>query len=170
MKRILTACTALGLLSAFALPALADNNPGTAPAVAAAFAGAPSLSYTVYVLPGNMGFMGPGNRRHDSMAPTSFVLKAGMPVTLTIVNFDDGGHSITSAGLGLNVMITPGTDEADGSIKPAVTTYTFTPTKAGEFHWACMVTCDGPDHWSMSKAPDGQIGRDGYMGGWFKVL
>lgn len=170
MKKFLTACTAFGLLAAFALPSVADNTPGTASAVSAAFAGVTSQSYTVYVLPDNMGFMGPGNRHHDTIAPSSFVLKVGVPVTFKVINFDDGGHSITSTGLGVNIMITPGTDEADGSIKPAVTTYTFTPTKQGEFHWNCTQTCDGPDHWAMSMAPDGQMGRDGYMGGWFKVL
>ncbi len=173
MKRLFFAsCAVLGLAAVIVQPAKADNTPGTASAVASAFGGVTSQNYTVYVLPGGMGFMGPDNRHHDTIAPSNFVLKVGVPVTFTVINFDDGGHSITSTGLGLNIMINPGIDEADGSIKPVVTTYTFTPTKKGEFHWNCMVMCDGgpTDHWAMSTAADGQPGRDGFMGGWFQVL
>lgn len=169
MKLLLTACATLGLGLAALQPALADNQPGTASAVDSAFAGMTNQKYTVYVTPGSMGFVGPDGQKHDSMAPTSFVLKAGLPVTFTVVNFDDGAHSITAPGLGVNIMIKPGTDESDGSIKPSVTTYTFTPTKKGLFHWSCMETCDGPSHWAMSAGFDGP-GRDGYMGGNFNVL
>ncbi len=171
MKKLFFAsCAVIGLATIIAQPAKADNTPGTASAVASAFSGVTSQNYTVYVLPGDMGFMGPSNRHHDTIAPSSFVLKVGVPVTFTVVNFDDGGHSMTSTGLGMNIMIKPGTDEADGSIKPTVTTYTFTPTKKGAFHWNCMERCDGPDHWAMSTAPNGNPGRDGYMGGWIRVL
>lgn len=171
MKKFLASCAALGLAAVMAQPVMADNTPGTDSAVASAFSGVTSQHYTVYVLPGGMGFMGPGNKNHhDTIAPSNFVLKVGVPVTFTVVNFDDGGHSITSAGLGVNIIINPGTDEADGSIKPTVTTYTFTPTKKGQFHWNCIIKCDGPSHWAMSMAPDGMAGRDGYMGGWFQVL
>ncbi|MBU6448974.1 MAG: hypothetical protein KGQ26_05035 [Rhodospirillales bacterium] len=169
MKAFLTASAMLGLGLAAAQPALADNQPGTASAVQSAFAGVAKQHYKVYVLPGGMGFVGPDGQHHDSIAPSTFVLKVGVPVTFTITNFDDGSHSITAPGLGVNIMIKPGTDESDGSIKPAVTTYTFTPTKQGEFHWNCMVMCDGPSHWAMSPGFDGP-GRDGYMGGTFKVL
>ena len=171
MKKFLASCAALGLAAVMAQPVMADNTPGTDSAVASAFSGVTSQHYTVYVLPGGMGFMGPGNKHHhDTIAPSNFVLKVGVPVTFTVVNFDDGGHSITSAGLGVNIIINPGTDEADGSIKPTVTTYTFTPIKKGQFQRNCIVKCDGPSHWAMSMAPDGMAGRDGYMGGWFQVL
>lgn len=169
-KLLLASCAVLGLAAVSVQPAQANNTPGTASAVASAFSGVTSQHYTLYVLPGGMGFMGPGNRHHDTIAPSSFVLKAGVPVTFTVINFDDGGHTITATGLGVNMIIKPGTDEADGSIKPAVTTYTFTPDKKGQFHWFCAQTCDGPDHWAMSVAPNGLPGRDGYMGGWISVL
>ncbi|MDE1895856.1 MAG: hypothetical protein KGH91_02145 [Rhodospirillales bacterium] len=169
MKALFTACAMLGLGIAAAQPAFADNTPGTASAVQSAFAGVSQQHYTVYVLPGPMGFVGPDKQTHDSIAPSTFVLKVGTPVTFTVVNFDDGSHTITAPGLGVNIVIKPGTDEADGSIKPAVTTYTFTPTKKGLFHWNCMMTCDGPSHWAMSAGFDGP-GRDGYMGGTFNVL
>ncbi len=170
MKALLTACTALGLgFAVMAQPALADNTPGTASAVNAAFAGVTHQHYTVYVLPGGMGFVGPDGQHHDSIAPSSFVLKVGVPVTFTVISFDDGQHSITAPGLGLNIITKACTDEADCSIKPGVTTYTFTPTKKGQFRWHCIMKCDGPSHWSMSAGFDGP-GRDGYMAGWFTVL
>jgi heme/copper-type cytochrome/quinol oxidase subunit 2 len=169
MKAILTACAVMGLGLAVAQPALADNQPGTASAVQSAFAGVKKQHYTIYVLPGSMGFVGPDKQHHDTIAPSDFVLKAGVPVTFTVVNFDDGSHSITSQGLGLNIMIKPGKDEPNGGINPTVTTYTLTPTKKGEFRWNCMVMCDGPSHWAMSSGFDGP-GQDGYMAGWIKVF
>ena len=168
MKTILSTLAVLGLGLAAAQPALADNQPGTASAVQAAFAGVTHQHYTVYVMPGGMGFVGPDGQHHDTISPSFFVLKVGVPVTFTVVNFDDGSHSMTAPGL-MNIMIAPGTDESDGSIKPAVTTYTFTPTTAGEFKWHCVVKCDGPSHWSMSNSFNG-MGQDGYMAGLIKVF
>ena len=125
---------------------------------------------TVYVLPGEMGFLGPDGKHHDTIAPSDFVLHVGVPVVFTVVNYDDGGHSITAPKLGVNIMIKPGTDIGkNGPVKPTITTYSFTPARAGEFHWNCDVMCDGPSHWAMSAGFDGP-GRDGYMAGWFKVL
>ena len=173
MKTFLTACAVMGLGIAVAQPAaaqtaMAGNTPGTASAIQSAFAGVTAMHYTVYALPGNMGFVGPDGQHHDTIAPSFFVLKVGVPVTFTVVNFDDGGHSITAPGL-MNIMLKPGTDEPDGSIKPAVTTYTFTPTKAGEFKWHSIVKCDGPSHFSMSNSFNGP-GQDGYMAGLIKVM
>jgi heme/copper-type cytochrome/quinol oxidase subunit 2 len=168
MKRTLAMCAMFGVM-AVTRPALADNQPGTAAAINQGFHGVAHQHYTLYVLPGNMGFVGPDKAHHDTIAPSDFVLKAGVPVTFTVINFDDGGHSITAPALGVNIKIKPGIDEANGGIKPVATTYTFTPTKKGEFHWNCMVMCDGPSHWAMSAGFDGP-GRDGYMAGWFKVL
>jgi heme/copper-type cytochrome/quinol oxidase subunit 2 len=168
MKVAVTACVVLSL----ALPAasaFADNQPGTSSAVTAAFQGVTKQHYTVYVLPGGMGETGPDKAHHDMIAPSDFVLRAGVPVTLTIVNFDDGNHTITSPALGLNIMIKAGIDEPDGSIKPVTTTMTFTPKKAGQYRWNCMVMCDGPSHWAMSAGFDGP-GQDGFMAGWFIVL
>ncbi|GBQ32712.1 cupredoxin domain-containing protein [Acidocella aminolytica] len=168
MKTGLIACAVLGLGVAVVQPALAASQPGTPTAIGTAFANVTRQHYTVYVLPGSMGFIGPDKQHHDTIAPSSFVLKVGVPVTFTVINFDDGHHSMTAPGL-MNIMIKPGTDEPNGSIKPAITTYTFTPEKAGNFRWHCIFQCDGPSHWAMSHGFDGPD-RDGYMAGWIKVL
>lgn len=139
---------------------------------------------TVYVLPDDMGMIGPNGKHHDTMAPSTFVLHKGVPVTMRIVNYDDAMHSITSGPLGVSIMIKPGTDVKKGDteaknapeemkpengVKPAVTTYTFTPSQVGQFRWNCVVPCDGkPDHWAMTKSFDG-MGHDGYMAGYFFV-
>lgn len=127
---------------------------------------------TLYVMADDMGLVGPDGKHHDSIIPSSFVLKAGEKVVLTIVNYDDMMHSITAPGLNLNVMIKAAKHVA-GSDEPApvTTTYTFTPTKKGQFRWNCAIPCDkGDGHgWAMSKGFDGHS-RDGFMAGYIEVI
>jgi len=138
-------------------------------AAAAAVPGARHV--TVYVLPGGngLGFSGPDRRHHDTIVPSSFVLRKGIPVTLTVINLDDMRHSITAPDLGINVVIGAGVDRRDGTVAPRTTTYTFTPAKAGEFRWFCVFPCDMPTHWAMSASYDGAA-RDGFMAGVIRVL
>ncbi|MGC8469289.1 MAG: hypothetical protein ACP5NI_05210 [Acetobacteraceae bacterium] len=146
---------------------------------------------TMYVLPGGMGFVGPDHLHHDTIAPANLVLRAGQPVTLRVVNFDDGMHTIYAPGLKLDLLIRPGvhykkpintaTSDVQGkkdpdvdnehTIKPTVSTVTFTPAKAGEFRWHCLVPCDGgkTKRWDMTASFDGPD-QDGFMAGYFKVL
>lgn len=126
---------------------------------------------TVYVLPGGrgFGFTGPDNAHHDTVVPSSFVLRKGVPVTLTLINLDDMNHSITAPGLGVNIVIKPGVDRKDGAVTPSVTTYTFVPGKAGEFRWFCVFPCDMPQHWAMTASYDGPD-RDGFMAGIIRVF
>jgi hypothetical protein len=130
----------------------------------------------LYVLPAEMGFTGPDKKHHDTIAPSDFVLHRGVPATLTVINYDDGMHTIFAPDLDLNVTIEAGVQAksanangAAGKIKPTTTTYTFTPQTAGEFRWQCVVICDGPSHWAMSDDDDGP-GRLRFMAGWIKVL
>ena len=53
---------------------------------------------TVYVLPGGtgLGFAGPDKAHHDTAVPSSFVLRKGVAVTFTVMNFDDMNHPITA--------------------------------------------------------------------------
>ena len=150
----------------------------TAGALAARQAGrrAETQQIMLYVLPGAMGFAGPDGRHHDTIAPSDFVLHRGVPVTFTIVNYDDGLHTIDAPSLGLDITVAAGGpagrtgDESETeAITPATTTVTFTPQKQGDFRWQCDVMCDGPGHWAMSDEYDG-TGRDGFMAGWIKVL
>ena len=126
---------------------------------------------TVYVLPGGngLGFTGPDMAHHDTVVPSSFVLRKGVAVTFTVINFDDMHHSITAPGLGVNIIVKPGIDRRNGAITPSTTTYTFTPTKAGQFRWFCVFPCDMPTHWAMSASYDGPD-RDGFMAGIIRVL
>jgi heme/copper-type cytochrome/quinol oxidase subunit 2 len=131
---------------------------------------------TLYVLPGEMGFVGPDSKRHDTIAPSDFVLHRGVPVTFTVINYDDGMHTIFAPDLDLNITIeagtpakTAGANKTAPKITPTTTTYTFTPQTAGEFRWQCVVMCDSPSHWAMSDDKDGP-GRLRFMAGWIKVL
>jgi hypothetical protein len=127
--------------------------------------------FTVYLLPGGsgLGFTGPDKAHHDTVVPSSFVLRKGVPVTFTVINLDDMSHSITAPGLEVNIMVKPGIDRKNGSVAPSRTTYTFTPRKAGEFRWFCIVPCDMPTHWAMTASYDGPD-RDGFMAGIMRVL
>jgi len=126
---------------------------------------------TVYVLPGSngLGFTGPDKAHHDTIVPSSFVLRKGTRVTFTVVNLDDMKHSITAPGLGVNIIIKAGVDGRHGAVAPTTTTYTFIPAKAGEFRWHCIFPCDMPRHWAMSASYDGPD-RDGFMAGIIRVL
>jgi heme/copper-type cytochrome/quinol oxidase subunit 2 len=176
MCKFMNTLAASGLLAIVAataaLAATPDPDPDSAPVAATA----ETQHITVYVLPGEMGFVGPDHKHHDTFAPSSFVLHRGVPVTFTIVNYDDGVHTIFAPELGLNIFIKAAEHAQQSDVtehgqpmKPTVTTYTFTPAKRGDFRWHCTAMCDGPSHWAMSTGFDGP-GQDGYMAGWIKVL
>ncbi len=159
----MTALAAIGLVTAMITTA------GTAQAQQAQ----PEVQHlTLYVMPDEMGLVGPDKQHHDSFLPSSFVLKAGEPVQLTIVNYDDTAHSITAPDLGLNIVVKPGTHVAGSDqVTPVTTTFTFTPTKKGQFRWHCIFPCDkgGGKGWAMKPAFDGQDG-DGFMAGYIEVI
>ena len=111
------------------------------------------------------GLKGPDGERHDTMIPANLVLHKGVPVTISVANYDDMPHTITAPGLKLNVVIKPG-KEVDGKMVPTTTTFSFTPSAAGEFRWHCITPCDP---WTMVKTFDGPD-RDGFMAGYFVVL
>ena len=164
MKQILFALIATGALAMAAAPAAqAANAAATAPQV---------QTRTLYVLADAQGLIGPDGKHHDSFVPSSFVVKAGEPVKLVIINYDDMMHTFTDPALGLNVMVRAGTHE-NGSedVTPATTTATFTPTKTGEFRWHCNIPCDKGDGqgWAMTNGKDGRD-RDGYMAGYVVVM
>jgi heme/copper-type cytochrome/quinol oxidase subunit 2 len=140
-------------------------------AAAAALGIAGAQHITVYVLPGGngLGFTGPDKTHHDTLVPSSFVLRKGIPVTFTVINLDDMRHSITAPQLGIDVIIKPGIDRKDGGVAPTTTTYTFIPAKTGEFRWFCVFPCDMPSHWAMSASYDGPD-RNGFMAGIIRVL
>jgi heme/copper-type cytochrome/quinol oxidase subunit 2 len=151
---------------------MGSRKMGSQPAVDRSALGITGAQHiTVYVLPGSngLGFTGPDRAHHDTMVPSSFVLRKGVPVTLTVINLDEMKHSITAPGLGVNMVVKPGVEGKNGTIAPSTTTYTFIPGKAGEFRWYCIFPCDMPNHWAMSASYDGPD-RDGFMAGIIRVL
>ncbi len=127
---------------------------------------------TIYVMADEMGLVGADKLHHDSFIPSSFVVKAGQPVELTIVNYDDTNHSLTAPDLGLNIMVKPGKDVAGtDQVTPTATTYKFTPTKKGQFRWHCIFPCDSGSGkgMAMKSTFDGQD-ADGFMAGYIEVI
>ncbi|HZD03562.1 MAG TPA: cupredoxin domain-containing protein [Longimicrobiales bacterium] len=86
--------------------------------------------------------LAPDGERYDAFSMTEFTVRAGVPVTMTIYNYDDMPHSFTSPRLGVDHMVASGEEDA-----PSVTRFTFTPTKAGTYWWYCATPCD---EWAMT--------------------
>lgn len=115
--------------------------------------------------PDDATVVGPDGAKHDVFAAMgSTTVKVGVPVTITITNKDDVQHSLTSPGLGLNIVIPAATDKGDGTV-----TYTFTPNKAGSFRWFCAIPCDTDNAgWDMTSDGTGS-GQDNFMAGFITV-
>ena len=164
MRKTLSAMIAAGALAMTAAPAAYAAS--TAPAT-------PQVqTRTLYVLADEQGLTGPDGKHHDSFVPSSFVVKAGEPVKLIVINYDDMMHTFTDPALGLNVMVRAGTHQSGSeAVTPSTTTATFTPMKTGQFRWNCNIPCDkGDGHgWAMTNGKDGRD-RDGYMAGYVVVM
>lgn len=136
---------------------------------------APAQQLTLYVLrgqiaPGVRGVPGPDKKGHDAIVPANFVVKAGVPVVLKVINYDEGQHSITSPALGLNFVIKPGHELKNGTVEPVTSTFTFTAKKPGTFRWYCIYPCDkGANYWAMGQGYSGP-GKEGFMAGFIVVL
>jgi len=150
-------------LTTAVLPA-SQGTIGAAPANAAA-----GQSMTIYIFGGSQKIMGPDGKPHDTVVPANFVVKAGTPVTVTVINYDEGPHSITAPDLKLDATIKGG-HEVGTKVEPVSTTFTFTPTKKGNFRWYCKLPCDAKhNYWAMSQGFGGP-GQEGYMAGEIVVL
>ena len=99
------------------------------------------------------GKKGTDGKWHDALLPANFSALAGVPVKVTVFNYDDMPHSFTSPSLHLNAII-PG---AKGSA-PGTVTFTFTPKAAGNYLWWCAKPCDP---WAMAHV--------GFMRGYVHV-
>jgi hypothetical protein len=126
-----------------------------------------TLSATMYG--SSLGIKGPDGKPHDIMIPTNFVLKVNQPVTLSVVNYDEGPHTITATDLGLNLVIKGGKEQKDGSVIPVTTVFHFTPAKKGVFRWFCSLPCDEKHgSWDMTASKAGPD-QDGFMAGYIVV-
>jgi plastocyanin len=116
-----------------------------------------------------LGIKAPDGKPHDILIPTNFVIKAGVPVTLTVVNYDEGPHSITAPDIDLNLIMKGGKEQKDGSVIPVTTTFNFTVNKKGVFRWYCALPCDEKHgSWDMTPSSAGP-GQDGFMAGYIVV-
>lgn len=174
MKRLFALAlglVALAALSASAGGALAGNTAKHARAAAA-------QQMTIYVFRGKESVPGAADGKgHDTMVPSTFGVKVGVPVNVTVINYDEGEHTITAPGLGLNAIIKPGTEfttppagasatELLNQVVPGVTHFTFTVKKAGVYRWHCALPCDaGAKGWAMSSDPTG-TDKNGFMAGY----
>ncbi len=92
--------------------------------------------------------MGPHGKSHDTIVPSDFVVKAGVPVKLTMINHDEAAHSNTAPGFGVDLEIKGGKEnKATGNVTPVTTTFTFTAKKTGVFR-----TIAGPSPPARSSA------------------
>jgi hypothetical protein len=133
-------------------------------------AAADSNNVTVYVFSGGEKIMGPDGKPHDTVVPSSFVFKAGEPVTITAINYDESPHSLTSSDLKLNFTIKAGVVGKDGKIEPTTSTITFTPADKGVYRWYCVYPCDkGHGMWAMGQGYGGP-GKEGFMAGYIVVI
>ena len=132
-------------------------------------ASAADQSLTLYVFRGAQGILGPDGKGHDAIVPSSFVVKVGIPAHLTIINYDEGAHTITCKDLGLDIQIKPG-KEVGNTVQPVTTMASFTPSKKGTFRWYCALACDAGGHgWAMEQGYAGPD-KEGYMAGFIVVM
>ncbi len=151
---------ALATTTAFGLAAgVSMIHPGAqagSPATLAAAAQAPE-QVNLVIVPDSL--VGSDKKTHDAYIPSVISATAGRKVIVTIYNLDTAPHSFTSPALGLN-QIVPGAK--DQGMK-GVATFSFTASKAGTYHWKCILPCDngGVNAWAMT--------HDGYMAGTITV-
>jgi hypothetical protein len=92
--------------------------------------------------------LGSDGKTHDAFLPGNFTFIKDKPVVLQVANYDEGPHTFTVPDLNVNFTI-PG-HKADNVA--SVTTFTFTPNKAGTFKWMCEYPCDGKANgWAMTQ-------------------
>lgn len=155
VKHVTKALAATALLSTTVLTGALTVSAKTARA--AASTGLKHQNLTLTILPGSR--LGPDGKMHDTYSPADETIVAGVPTTISIDNYDTGTHSFTSSALGLSIQVKA--SKKNGV--PAVTDYTFTPKKTGDFTWLCIDKCDGAANgWAMR--------HNGYMMGTLDIV
>lgn len=126
--------------------------------------GANAITLNVY--PGSITMSGIDKAKHDAVLPSSWVVKKGQLFTVTVINYDGGTHSITAPDLGIDFLAKAGKEDPTTKKVTGVTsTFTFTATKTGDFHWYCKIPCDGPTHLGMETNGNNGIGYNEIMAG-----
>jgi len=132
-------------------------------------AAAAEQKVTVYIFRGKTGILGPDGKGHDAFVPPNFVVKAGAPVTVDFINYDEGAHTLTAPKAKLDIQIKGGKEVGD-NVQPVTTSATFTIAKPGTYRWYCALTCDAGGHgWAMEQGYAGP-GKEGYMAGFIVAM
>jgi len=174
MKRLLAF-----LIMLVALVALGASAGGAFAGTTAKHAHAAAFQQlTIYVFRGKESIPGAADSKgHDTTVPATFGVKVGVPVRVTVINYDEGEHTITAPGLGLNALIKPGTlfttppagataTELLNQVVPGISHFTFTVKKAGVYRWHCALPCDaGAKGWAMTSDTTG-TDKNGFMAGY----
>ncbi|HEV2281526.1 MAG TPA: cupredoxin domain-containing protein [bacterium] len=135
----------------------------------ARMAAAQTQKVTVYIFRGKTGILGPDKKGHDAFVPPNFVIKAGTPVTVDFINYDEGAHTLTSPKAKLDIQIKGG-KEVGNDVQPVTTSATFTIAQPGTYRWYCALTCDAGGHgWAMEQGYAGPS-KEGYMAGFIVAM
>jgi plastocyanin len=147
---LLAAATAVGLATG-----IATTHPAAQASRHAALPAAAQLPERVNMVIVPDALLGSNKRTHDAYVPAVLTAKAGQQVIVTIYNLDTAPHSFTAPALGLNVIVPGAKDQG----LEGTATFRFTASKAGTYHWKCILPCDngGVNAWAMT--------HDGYMAG-----
>ena len=172
------AAAALGFtaLPATGQPPSAKHFPAKHARAAIGTKAAPIDHITIYMfrkkslLPG-----APDGKFHDEMVPSTWAVRVGVWTEVTMINYDDGPHSLTVPQLGLDEI-------AQGALKtttpfagettwetlnlavPVVSTFVFRISKAGLYAWYCKIPCDGGVAGvSYAMTPANDYGMTGYI-------
>jgi plastocyanin len=130
---------------------------------------APAQKVMIYIFRGKQGILGPDGKGHDAFVPPNFVVKAGVPVSVDFINYDEGAHTLTAPALNVNIMIQGG-KEVGNDVEPVTTRATITVPKAGTYRWYCAIQCDAGGHgWAMEQGYAGPS-KEGYMAGFIVAM
>jgi len=145
-NKTLAAAALVSIVSIGATAAVMAAHPTNHVAVAAPAAALAPESINLTVVPDSL--MGSNKHTHDAYVPAYISARANQKVIVTIYNLDTAPHSFTAPSLGINAIATA----AKGQGGVGVTTFSFTATRAGVYHWKCILPCDngGATAWAMS--------------------
>jgi uncharacterized cupredoxin-like copper-binding protein len=133
---------------------------------------ASTQTYTLEVLNGKLagtnGITAPDGKGHDTFVPSHMTVKAGVPVTMTVYNYDEGPHTFTISSLGVNETIPAHVSDT----QPSVVTFTVTFPKAGTYRFFCAMPCDaGHGGWAMTTDRLGKgMDQSGFMAGYVSAM
>jgi len=74
-------------------------------------------SLTIYVL---ANIPGPDGKLHEAFVPSSFVVKAGVPVTITFINYGDERHNFVEPKLDIDLVVNAG-KQVGATVQPVRT-------------------------------------------------